>query len=473
MGRPVPWLPIGGKSVRSSVLFGVGVTALVATLSVRPVSAQSLMDTLSLAYSNNPTLNAARSTGRATDEGVPIALSGYRPTINGSLSAGATDQYNLSYPGYQESRRQFWPQQMSLTLVQPLFTGFRVENGVKQSEAAVRAQREVIRDTEQTVLLRAATAFGDMIRDTALLRLAESNVKFLSEQVRADTDRFNVGEGTRTDVARAEASLQQGIAQVNSAKSQLALSRATYRQVVGVEPKTLNGTLSLAPFLPKTSDIGVKTALEEHPAIQASLHNMDVASFNVKVLEGQLLPTLSAQAGVSYGEQPSSSSERSNSAQVSLNLTVPLYQGGAEYARVRQAKEQLGTARIQVDVNRDQVRAQVIGYWGQLEAARASIEAAKAQTEAADLALSGVVEEQRVGQKTNVDVLNAQATVVNARSALATAQRNQLVASFSLVAAIGRLDAAHLKLKAARYAPEEHYTAVRDKWIGLRTPDGR
>lgn len=459
--------------MRSSVRYGAGAAAILTALSVLPAAAQSLTDTLSLAYSNNPTLNAARSTGRATDEGVPIALSAFRPTINGSLSAGVTDGYAKSWNATTDVNRTYWPQSMQLTVVQPLFTGFRATNGLAQSEAAVRAQREVIRNTEQSVLLQAATAFGDVIRDQALLRLAESNVKFLTEQVRADTDRFNVGEGTRTDVARAEASMQQGIAQVNSAKSQLALSRATYRQVVGVEPKSLNGTLSLAPFLPKSSDAGVKVALGEHPAILASQHNMDVASFNVKILEGALLPQLSAQAGVAYGEEPSISSERSTSASVSLNLTVPLYQGGGEYARVRQAKEQLGTARIQVDINRDQVRAQVIGYWGQLEASRASIEAAKAQSEAAELALAGVAEEQRVGQKTNVDVLNAQATVVNARSALATAQRNQLVASFALVAAIGRLDAAHMKLKAARYVPEEHYTAVRDKWFGLRTPDGR
>lgn len=462
-----------GSPLRSSVRFGVSLATVLAALSLQPAAAQSLTETLSLAYSNNPTLNAARSTGRATDEGVPIALSAFRPTINSSFSVGATEQNSVSWPTMSKTDRVFWPQSMQLTVVQPLFTGFRSTNTLAQSEASVRAQREIIRSTEQSVLLQAATAFGDVIRDMALLRLAESNVKFLSEQVRADTDRFNVGEGTRTDVARAEASLQQGIAQVNSAKSQLALSRATFRQVVGVEPKSLNGTMSLAPFLPKSADLGVKTALAEHPAILASLHNMDVAAFNVKILEGALLPQLSAQAGVGYNEQPSISSERSTSASVSLNLTVPLYQGGGEYARVRQAKEQLGTARIQVDVNRDQVRAQVIGYWGQLEAARASIEAAKAQTESAELALAGVVEEQRVGQKTNVDVLNAQATVVNARSALATAQRNQLVASFALVAAIGRLDAGHLKLKAARYVPEEHYTAVRDKWFGLRTPDGR
>jgi outer membrane protein len=213
--------------------------------------------------------------------------------------------------------------------------------------------------------------------------------------------------------------------------------------------------------------------LAEHPAIQASLHNRDVAAFNVKILEGALLPQLNAQGQASYNEQPSTSYDRTSSASVSLNLTVPLYQGGAEYAKVRQAKEQLDTARLQTDANRDQVRARVTSYWGQLDAARASVVAAKAQIDAAELTLTGVQEEWRVGQKTNVDVLDAQTAVVNAKSTLATAERNRLVASFALLAAVGRLDATHLKLKVSVYRPEEHYGAVRDKWFGLRTPDGR
>jgi outer membrane protein len=438
-----------------------------------PAAAQSLVETLAYAYSYNPTLNAARSTGRAADEGVAIALSGYRPTINSTMSAGISQLEAVGWPSGTETDRRTYPTTMGLTVVQPLFTGMRVTNGVNQSEAAVRAQREIIRSTEQSVLLQAATAFGDVIRDAALQRLAESNVKFLTEQVRADTDRRNVGEGTRTDVARAEAQLQQGVSQLNAAKAQLAQSRATFRQVVGVEPKALGAPYSVAALLPKNVDVGVSTAMKEHPAVLASLHNMDVAAFNVKILEGALLPQLNAQGSLNYNSQPSITSERSTSATIGLNLTIPLYQGGGEYARVRQAKEQLGTARIQVDVNRDQVRSQVIGYWGQLAAAQASITAARAQTESAEVALSGVVEEQRVGQKTNVDVLNAQTAVVNARSTLATAQRNQLVASFALAAAVGRLDASHLKLKVIPYLPEQHYEAVRDKWYGLRTPDGR
>jgi outer membrane protein len=444
-------------------------------ISAGDATAETLAEALARAYTNNPTLRAARSTGRAIDESVPIALSGYRPTINGSLSVGASDAYSVAYPSMKETHRHLLPESMSLSIVQPLFTGFRSENGVKQSEASVRAQREILRDTEQTVLLQAVTAFGDVIRDTALWQLAQNNVAFLTEQRRGDADRLSIGQGTRTDVARSEAQLQQGLAQLSSAKSQLTLSQATYHQVVGTDPKSLSHAdlQTLAPLLPRSAEAGIKTALAEHPAIQASLHNRDVAAFNVKILEGALLPQLNAQGQASYNEQPSTSYDRTSSASVSLNLTVPLYQGGAEYAKVRQAKEQLDTARLQTDANRDQVRARVTSYWGQLDAARASVVAAKAQIDAAELTLTGVQEEWRVGQKTNVDVLDAQTAVVNAKSTLATAERNRLVASFALLAAVGRLDATHLKLKVSLYRPEEHYGAVRDKWFGLRTPDGR
>ncbi len=452
-----------GKHVAVS---GVAILALVGA--VGPASAQTMMDTLALAYSNNPTLNAARSRTRSSDEGVGIALSGYRPQISASASA-AIRQTTVS-PGTSFSSR---PRSVSLTLVQPLFSGFQTTNSVRQSEAAVRAQRELTRNTEQDVLFDAATAFMDVIRDTALVGLRETNVKFLTEQVRAARDRFNVGEGTRTDVAQAEARQQLAVSELNSARATANASRATYRQVVGVEPKKLTGSAPLERLMPKSVQGAVEIAQAVHPAILAGVQNIDVAAFNVKVLEGELLPSLNLQGSVSRSYDSSTAGTRTDTAQVGVNLTVPIYQGGAEFARIRQAKEDLGTARIQVDVTRDQVRQAAIAAWGQLEAANASIIAAQAQVEASQLALNGVLEEQRVGQRTTLDVLNAQNELIDAKVNLVLAQRNRVVAAFSLTASIGRLDAANLRLSVVAYKPEEHYDAVRDKWFGLRTPDGR
>lgn len=441
---------------------GAAIVALL--MGSQAASAQSLTESLALAYSNNPTLNSARSVGRATDEGVGIAISGYRPQISASGSYGFESRSG-------SINRDSRPASISLNLVQPIFNGFQTVNRVQSSEASVRAQRESLRNTEQTVLLDAATAFVDVIRDTSVAALRETDVKFFVEQVRAAKDRFNVGEGTKTDVAQAEARLQQSISQLNFAKANVSSARATYRQVVGVEPAKLTGSYPIERFIPKSIDLALSTSQNEHPAIKASVHNIDVASFNLKVVEAELLPTLNLQGSVSRSWDQSV--PVLNQAQIGLNVTVPIYQGGAEYARIRQSKEQLGTARIQSDVNRDQVRAAVVSNWGQLESSTASITAAKAQVAAAQLALEGVIEEQRVGQRTTLDVLNAQTDLTTAQITLIQAERNRIVAAFSLTASIGRLDSDNLRLPAVKYRPQEHYEQVRDLWIGLRTPDGR
>lgn len=467
--------------MRVKRLFLSGAAVVASTLVADGVSAQTMMDTLSLAYSNNPTLNAARSRTRSTDEGVAIALSGYRPqiTANGSVSANRIESSRQSVSPTTGktintvSSFTYYPKTVSLNLVQPLFNGFQTANSVKQSESAVRAQREVARSTEQDILFDAGQAFMDVIRDSAIVELRETNVKFLTEQVRAARDRFNVGEGTRTDVAQAEARLQLAISQVNAARANVNASRATYRQVVGIEPKRLTGSAPLDRILPKSVAAALSAAQNGHPGILAGVHNIDVAAFNVKVIEGELLPSLNLQGSVSRSVDPQPGTNWSNNAQIGLNLSVPLYQGGAEYARIRQAKENLGTARIQLDVTRDQIRQAVIATWGQLEAASASVVAAAAQVEAAQLALNGVIEEQRVGQRTTLDVLNAQNELIDARVNQVTAERNRVVAAFALASAVGKLDADHLRLKVVKYEPKEHYEQVRDKWFGLRTPDGR
>lgn len=457
-----------------SVVFGL-VGALGLAWQTGSVAAQSLTEALALAYSNNPQLNAARAQARATDEGLGIAQGAGRPKLNGSASIGRS-YTGYGYQNYSNggANLDFYntPASYGITLVQPLYTGGQITAGINQAEAAIRAQRELVRSAEQSVLLAAATSFMDVIRDTALVSLQESNVKFLTEQVRAARDRFNVGEGTQTDVAQAEASYQLAVSQLNAARAQLNASRANYRQVIGKEPGKLTGASSVDRMLPKSMEAAVKAAQGENPSILAGIHNVDVAQHNVSYLEGALLPQVSAQGSASRSfDNPSY--KTLNNASVSVNVTVPIYQGGGEYAKIRQAKEQLGAARLQVDLARDTVRANVVSAWGTLQAANASIEAYRAQVEASQLALNGVIEEQRVGQRTTLDVLNQQTTLITARSNLVNAERSRVVGSFQLVAAVGRLDVQHLKLKVTNYDPAEHTEAVRDKWIGLRTPDGR
>ena len=460
--------------VNRSIVFGL-VGAFGLAWQTGSVAAQSMAEALALAYSNNPQLNAARAQTRATDEGLGIAEGAARPKINGSASIGRS-YTAYGYQNYQNAGANvdFYntPGSFGISLVQPLYTGGQITAGINQAEAAIRAQREVLRSAEQSVLLAAATAYMDVIRDTALVGLQETNLKFMAEQVRAAKDRFNVGEGTNTDVAQAEASYQLGVSQLNAARAQLTASRATFRQVIGKDPAKLSGGSTVDRLLPKTMQVAVDASQRENPSILAGVHNVDVAAHNVKYLEGALLPQLSAQ-GTASRSFDNPSYKTLNNAGVSLNLTVPLYQGGGEYAKVRQAKETLGAARLQVDLARDQVRAGVVSAWGQMQAANASIAAYKAQIDASQLALNGVIEEQRVGQRTTLDVLNQQTSLISARSNLVNAERSLMVSSFQLAAAVGRLDLAHLKLKGTAYDPAAHTAAVKDKWFGLRTPDGQ
>nr|WP_328809218.1 TolC family outer membrane protein [Roseibium aggregatum] len=427
-------------------------------------AAETIYESLALAYSNNPSLNAARAGLRGVDESVPQALAGWRPTITASGAASRSASGTNAVIGYQNNAS------LSLSISQSIFNGFQTINSVRQAESVVKAQREGLNSTEQDTLLSAASAYVDVIRDTALVSLQRSDLKFLEEQVRAARDRFDVGEGTRTDVSQAEARAAEARASLNTSLANLNTSRAIYRQVVGIEAKSLSADTSISRFVPKSIDEALRLSETHQPLIRQSQHLVDAAIFNVKTVEGSLLPSVSVDGSISRSWFDTGYSD---SATISGNVSIPIYQGGSVYSGIRQAKEELGQTRLQLDVARDQVRANVISAWGVYQAAEASIVAAQAAVEAQKLALEGVIEEQRVGQRTTLDVLDAQRELVSQQSSLVTAQRNRIIGGYQLVAAVGRLDAMTLGLNVARYDPKQHYEAVRDKWIGLRTPDGR
>ncbi len=434
---------------------------------VNAVSAETIKEALALAYSNNPSLNAARAQLRGVDERVPQALAGWRPTVTASGQVGSNYANSDGRDSYRNNAS------ISLSISQAVFRGFRTVNSTRQAEAIIRAQRESLASTEQDVLLAAAQAYVDVIRDTALVSLQRSDLQFLSEQVRAAKDRFEVGEGTRTDVSQADARRAEAQANLNTSLANLNTSRAIYRQIVGTEAKNLSADTTISLVVPKSIDEALRVSEDTQPLIRQAQHLVDAAIFNAKAIEGELLPTVSVDGTVSRTWKPSSNIDEQDSASIVGRVSIPLYQAGAVSSRVRQAKEELGQTRLQLDVTRDQVRANVISAWGVYQAAEASISAARSAVEAQQLALEGVIEEQRVGQRTTLDVLDAQRELVNQRVNLVTAQRNRIVGGYQLVSAIGKLDADTLNLRVARYQPTEHYKAVRDKWYGLRTPDGR
>jgi outer membrane protein len=459
--------------------------------------AESLESALVQAYQNNPTLNAQRASVRATDEGVPQALSGYRPKVTLNASGGEQTVSSIqkspsilssNIPPRQPGKGPLYdpaiyttqsgynaPFGYGATITQTLFNGFQTANKTRQAEQAVLAARETLRTTEQTVLLNAATAYMNLLRDTAILDLQRRNVEVLQEQLRQTRDRFNVGEVTRTDVAQSESRLASGRSQVLSAEANYKASTATYRQVIGVNPGRLTPGSPVDRFSPRSLPGSIDYATATHPAVSTAQFNIDVAQLAVKVAEGALLPTLSLQGSYqkNYQTVGSLNGIEGYNASVLGQLSVPIYQGGAEYSAIRQAKETLGQKRLDFDAARDQVRQGVVQSWGQLDAAKANIDATTSQVQAAEIALNGVREEARVGQRTTLDVLNAQQELVNARVALVTAQRDRVVASYTLLSAVGRLTPPVLGLQVPVYDAEIHYQQVRDTWAGVRTPDGR
>ncbi|MEO5756782.1 MAG: TolC family outer membrane protein [Mesorhizobium sp.] len=459
--------------VRNRLFAAVLVSAT--ALSPFAASAESILGALSKAYMNNSQLNSARAGVRVTDEGVAIAKSGWRPTITGSASI----DYSSSHLNGTNQSVNLTTGNFGVSINQTLFDGFQTRNNVAAAESQVSASVESLRNTEENTLFNAASAYMDVIRDRQVAVLTEQNLQFLTEQARAARSRFEVGEGTRTDVAQADAQRASAVAQLSAARAQALASAATYHQIVGDEPGKLKGASPLGKLLPSNLGSAISIASAEHPAILATQHLVDAASFSVKSAEGALLPQLSANAGVSSAYRntvpglSSSQDGTTNSASIGATLTIPIYSGGRTSAIVRQNKESLSKARIDVDVSRDQVRQAVTSAWTQYTAAQESVAANRQVIDAAQLALNGVIEERNVGQRTTLDVLNAQATLITAKINQASSERDVVVASYAILSAIGRLSVDRLALQVTKYKPEEHYNAVKDKWIGLRTPDGR
>jgi outer membrane protein len=451
--------------------------------------AETLGGALAKAYLNNPDINQQRAAVLASDENIPKANAGFLPTINGQASYGYSyTQFaapiesvdlggGVSLPvgggaGTLTSR----PRGFGATINQNVWNGDRTINGVRQAESSMLAAREQLRNTEQNVLLNAVTYYMNVLRDAAILSLNRANVDVLKEQLRNTQDRLNVGEVTRTDLAQAQATLAGAEAQALSAESTLQASIASYRQTIGDEPKSLAPVKPLDKVLPKSLVEAIAISQVEHPAIVGALHGVDAAELNVKIFEGALLPTLNVQ--VQLAQQWDSTAvqvvpNRVFNATATAQLNIPIYQGGAEYASTRQAKEQLTQQELEAAQQRDVVRAAVTSAWWLFAVSPAVIRSSRAQVDAAAVALAGVREEAKVGQRTTLDILNAQQTLLNARVQLVSAEHDQVVASFALLSAMGRLSTINLAVPVAQYDPKVHFNQVKDKWAGLRTPDGK
>ncbi len=439
-----------------------------------PAAAESLSDALVKAYQSNPQLNAERARQRGTDENVPQALAGYRPQVVASLGAGLQAVRNL-LPDNTIQGATLRPWTIGVTVTQVLFNGFKTANSVRVAEFQVQSGREALRNVGQGVLLDAVTAYMNVIANEALLQAQQTNVAVLREILGTTRKRLDAGDVTPTDVAQAEARLSRGLADLNAADVALAVSKATYTQVIGEAPSHLLAASPVDRLSPGGLQEATEVAGREHPAVVAAGFDVDVAQTTIKVAESSLLPTVTAQANVSRSRDSDSTLSTFATDQASIvgQINVPIYDGGTAASQTRQAKELTSQSRLVLEQVRNQARTAVASAWVTNEGTKVALTAAESEVRAADVALQGVRREAEGGQRTTIDVLNAQQDLTNARSRQIQAQHDRVIASYTLLSAVGRLDVHTLNLNTPDYLSEIHYHQVRDAWHGLRTPSGQ
>ncbi|WP_244064503.1 TolC family outer membrane protein [Bradyrhizobium sp. Ce-3] len=464
-----------GDVARRVLLSGIGLGALAcALLSCPAARAESLPEALVKAYQTNPQLNAERARQRATDENVPQALAGYRPQIIAGLSLGL-QAVRDQLPGNVIQTATLKPWQIGVTVTQTLFNGFKTANSVRVAELQVQSGREALRNVGQGVLLDAVTAYTNVLANQTLVEAQRSNVAFLKETQAITQRRLNAGDVTPTDTAQAEARLNRGLADLNAAEVNYAVSQATYAQVVGNPPSQLRPADTIDRLLPRSREDAIALSLREHPAVTAAGFDVDVASTSIRVAESSLMPNVTLQGSVSRSRDSDQTLGTFGTDQASVigQVTQPIYDGGTAASQTRQAKEVTAQSRLVLDQVRNQAKTAVVSAWVANEGAKVAVSASESEVKAAEVALAGVQKEAAGGQRTTVDVLNAQQDLITARARLIGAQRDRVIASYTLLSATGRLDVKTLNLKTPDYLPEVHYHQVRDAWHGLRTPSGQ
>ncbi len=452
---------------KRSARVGAAAVALLVALTAPAARGETLEEALAAAYVNNPNLQSQRAFLRATDEQVPQALSGWRPTLSIDASVGETRERTRidDAPNVFETRT---PRSSSLTLTQPLFRGGRTVAATSQAENTVLAQRQVLLSVEQQVLLAAVTAYMDVVRDEAVLQLNINNEEVLRRQLEATGDRFEVGEVTQTDVAQAESRYARAIAQRIQAEGNLVASRARYREVIGDMPGSL-----AAPQVPgnlPASELETIASAANNPDVKAAEYNELAARDAADVAYGALLPEVNVVGDLTRSDQSSSEDIGTDSASILARVTIPLYQAGLVESQVREARQQVNQARQDIETQRRFAAQTATSSWRALQTARAQIESFEAEVRATAIALDGVQQEAQVGARTVLDILDAEQEALNAKVSLVTARRDVIVAAYQVLASVGMLTAQDLALQVPYYDPDQHYDEVRLKLWGSGPP---
>ena len=448
-------------------LAAAGVALLLAAAMPTQAAAQSLVDALASAYSTNPTIRAAQAELRSVNEQVPQALSGWRPTVTVNASAGAERRKTTSSLG--ERTDHLNPAEASLEVRQNIWRGGRTVASTDRAKATVQAQRARYASTEQDVLLRAATAYMNVWRDQSILQLNINNERVLEQELEASQARFEVGEITRTDVSQSEARLALARANREQAEGNLSSSRAVYQELIGQAPVNIAPPPALRG-LPSSEQTAVEQARRENPSVVSAVYLHRAAEHQVRNVVGELLPQVSLSGRLSASDEIANSDNSEESAAVLAEVSVPLYQAGAVSSRVREAKQIKGQRRLELDEAQRSAAQQAISAWEALKAAEAQIRSFESQVRANTIALEGVRQEYSVGVRTTLDVLDAEQELFDSQVSLVGAQRDEIVAGFQLLTAVGRMTAYELGLPVELYDMQRDYEAVDDAWFGLSAP---
>ena len=461
-GKLTAQKPMSGVR-RKAVLLASAAALLTASA---PASADTLLDAMSMAYQGNPNLMAARAQLRATDENMPIALSGWRPilTLNGNVQNNRLEN-NIITPPASDIITKRASQQAVAQFTQPVFRGFKTTGGTSQAKNQIEAQRARLTATEGQVLLTVAQAYFDVLQNQAVVELNMNNVQVLQRQLDATNDRFRVGEITRTDVAQSEASLAGAKASLVQAEGALQQARSAYTSVVGKAPENLAQPV-VPTTLPANYDAVVTGAIANNPTFIAADYNAKAADDNITVVQGDLLPSV-ALVG-QYTKTWNSLADKSRVDQViaQAQLTVPIYQQGAEYARLRQAKQTANQQHLLADQAQLDARNAATQAWETYTATTASIESFKAQISANEIAVEGTQREAEVGSRTVLDVLNAEQILLVSRVSLVRAQHDQGVAAHQLLSLVGLLTGQGVGVTGPIYDPVAHYNDVKLQAFG-------
>lgn len=434
------------------VLSGVSLTVMM--LAGGTVQSETLEEALAYTYVANPQVLAQRAYLRSVYEKIIQSQSGYKPTIAGEASYGYNYNRNRIRPNFFETEDD--PYNLGVSAVQPLFSGFETVASVKAAKSQFEAERANLKAVEQNVLMSAATAYMNVIRDMAVLKLNQNNEAVLRRQLDYTKDRFRVGELTKTDVAQSEARLAGAVASRIDAEGALKISYATYRQVIGKMPDKIYEPTVPESKLPQTLAEALEISEKRNPQLMAAQQVAKSALSSIDVAKSGHYPTLDLQGSFLHGKTKTNLNGgifkgQSDTSDVQLVMNIPLYTAGSVASRVRESKHLAGQARINVDTTRREIAQATTQSWEDYQSSVASLKSLEEQVRASELALDGVKREEQAGTRTVLDVLNAEQELLDARVSVVTAKRDQVVAAYQLLASMGMMSPSGLGLDLSRY----------------------